>query len=134
MAFKHGKNAYFKLAAGDVSPFMDSISFDHEADDHETTTYGKNYKTRLGGLKDGSFDIGGLYDSGTTPAPETLIPPLIGTVVAFEYGPEGNTAAMNKYSGSVLVKSYNQTPPVGDVIRWTATLMTTDTVTKGVFP
>jgi hypothetical protein len=134
MPFTHGRLAYFKLATSDLSAFMDSIDFDHGSDVHETTTYGKTYKTRVGGLKEGSFSIGGLYDSTAVTGVETVIAPLVGTVALFEYGPEGNTATKVKYSGSVVVEKYTHSAPVGDMVRWKATLQTTDTVTKGVFP
>lgn len=134
MAFTHGRLAFFKLATTDLSAVMDSIDFDHGSDVHDTTTYGKTYKTKTGGLKEGSFSIGGLYDSTAVTGPETVIPPLVGTVAVFEYGPEGNTPTKVKYSGSVVVEKYTQSAPVGDMVRWKATLQTTDTVTKGAFP
>ncbi len=133
MAFSHGRLAYFKLATTDLSSVMDSIDFDHGSDVHETTTYGKTYKTKAGGLKEGSFSIGGLYDSTAVTGPETVIPPLVGTVAVFEFGPEGSSSTKVKYSGSVVVQKYTQSAPVGDMVRWKATLQTTDTVTKGTF-
>jgi hypothetical protein len=111
---------------------MDNIDFPHGADVHETTTYGKSYKTRAGGLKEGSFTIGGLYDNTATTGLGDVIPPLVGTVAVFEYGPEGTTAGKKKYSGSVLVGKFTVSQPVGDMVRWTADLSTTDTVTIGV--
>lgn len=134
MPFTHGRLAFFKLATSDLSSQMDNIGFDHTSDAHDTTTYGKTYRTKAGGLKAGSFSIGGLYDSTAVTGVETVIPPLVGTVALFEYGPEGNSAGKVKYSGSVLVESYNHSTPVADMVRWEATLQTTDTVTKGVFP
>lgn len=134
MAFSHGRLAFFKLATTDLSSVMDKIDFDHVADVHDTTTYGKTYRTKAGGLKAGSFSVGGLYDSTAVTGPETVIPPLVGTVAVFEFGPEGNTASKVKYSGSVVVESYKISPPVGDMVRWEASFQTTDTVTKGVFP
>lgn len=134
MAFTHGRLGYFKLATTDLSAFMDSCDFDHGSDVHETTTYGKTYKTKQGGLKEGSFSIGGLYDSTAVTGVETVVPPLVGTVAVFEYGPEGNGGTKVKYSGSVVVEKYTVSQPVGDMVRWKATLQTTDTVTKGVFP
>lgn len=134
MAFTHGRLAVFKLATTDLSAFMDSTDFDHGADVHDTTTYGKTYKTKVGGLKEASFSIGGLYDSTAVTGVETVVPPLVGTVVAFEYGPEGNAAGKVKYSGSVVVEKYTHSTPVGDMVRWKASLQTTDTVTKGVYP
>ncbi len=130
----HGRLAYFKLGTTDLSSQMDNISFDHTADVHDTTTYGKTYRTKAGGLKAGSFSIGGLYDSTTTTGVDAVVPAMIGTTVTFEYGPEGSVAGKPKYSGSVVVESYNHSTPVGDVIRWEASLQTTDTVTKGVYP
>jgi hypothetical protein len=134
MAFSHGRLGYFKLATTDLSALMDNIDFDQGSDVHETTTYGKTYKTKSPGLKDGSFSIGGLYDSTAVTGSETVIPPLVGTVAVFEYGPEGSSAGKVKYSGSVVVEKYSVSQPVGDMVRWKASLQTTDTVTKGAYP
>lgn len=134
MAFSHGRLTYFKLGTTDLSAFMDSTDFDQGSDVHETTTYGKTWKTKAPGLKEGSFSVGGLYDSTAVTGEETIIPPLVGTVAVFEYGPEGNAAGKVKYSGSVAVEKYTVSSPVGDMVRWKASLQTTDTVTKGVFP
>lgn len=134
MPFSHGRLAYFLLGTQDLSAQMDSIDFSHSTDVHDTTTYGKTYKTRVGGLKEGSFSIGGLYDSTAVTGVETVVPPMIGTVVPFVYGPEGNATGKVKYSGNCVVENFNHTAPVADMVRWTASLQTTDTVTKGVFP
>lgn len=133
MAFAHGRSAYFMLGTTDLSAFMDNIDFPHGSDVHETTTYGKSYKTKVGGLKEASFSIGGLYDSTTVSGVETVVPPMIGTIVSFEYGPEGNTTGKVKYTGNVVVEDYNHSTPVADMVRWTASLQTTDTVTKAAF-
>lgn len=134
MAFAHGRLAYFKVGSTDISAFMDNIDFPHKADVHETTTYGKSWKTKAGGLQEGSFSLGGLYDSTATTGIESIMPALVGTVSTFEYGPEGNGAGKVKYSGSAVVESYDHATPVGDMIRWKANLQTSDTVTKGVYP
>jgi hypothetical protein len=134
MAFIHGRLGYFKLATTDLSAFMDNIDFPHEADAHETTTFGKSYKTKAGGLKEGSFTIGGLYDNTVTTGLGDIIPPLVGTVAVYEFGPEGLTAGKKKYSGSALVKKFQVSQPVGDMVRWTADLETSDTITMGVMP
>lgn len=133
MAFAHGRLGFFKLATNDLSAWIDSTTFDQTADVHETTTYGKSWKTRIGGLKDASFSIGGIYDAAAG-GPEAILRPLVGgAATAYEWGPEGNASGKPKYTGSVVVESYQQSVPVGDVIRWTATLQNTDTVTVGTF-
>lgn len=134
MAFSHGRLGFFKLATTDLSALMDNTDFDQGSDVHETTTYGKTWKTKAPGLKEGSFSIGGLYDSTAVTGSETVIPPLVGTVALFEYGPEGSAAGKVKYSGSAVVEKYSVSQPVGDMVRWKASLQTTDTVTKGVYP
>jgi hypothetical protein len=134
MAFIHGRLGYFKLASTDLSAFMDNIDFPHASDVHETTTFGKSYKTRAGGLKEFSFSVGGLYDNTATTGLGDILPPLIGTSATFEYGPEGNAAGKKKYSGSVVVENFEMSQPVGDMVRWTASLTNTDAVTIGVMP
>lgn len=134
MPFAHGRLAYFKVATTDLSAMTDKVDFKHSSSVHGTTTFGKSYETKMGGLKQGSFSAGGLYDSTAVTGVETVLPPLVGTVAVFEYGPEGNAAGKVKYSGSCVVESYDHSTPVGDMVRWTASFQTTDTITKGVFP
>lgn len=133
MAFAHGRSGYFKLGTVDLSAWLDKVDPSFDSDTHETTTYGKTYKTRSGGLKDVTWSISGMYDSAAG-GPETIIPPMVGTTVVFEWGPEGNAATKVKYSGSVVVKSYTPSAPVGDMIRFNCSLEGTDTTTKGVYP
>lgn len=134
MPFVHGRSVYLKLGTSDLSAYADNTDFPVSADVHETTTYGKSWKTKVGGLKAGSFSVGGLYDATAVTGVETVLRPMVGTTVVFEVGPEGNAAGKVKYSGSCVVENYNLSAPVGDMIRWTASLQTTDTVTAGVFP
>ena len=133
MAFAHGRLTYFKLATADLSAWVDNTDFPQEADLHETTTYGKSAKTFAPGLKNATFSVGGLYDAATG-GPEAIIRPLVGAAaVAFEFGPESNTPTKPKFTGSCLVKNYKTSHPVGDMVRWTADIQVTDTVTIGAF-
>jgi hypothetical protein len=58
-----------------------------------------------------------------------VIEPLLGTVVAFEWRPEGTGAGLPESTGNVLVQSYDETAPVADMISWTSTLETDGDVT-----
>jgi len=134
MAMTHGRLTYFKINSVDLSAWCDSCDFNDEADLHETTTYGKSAKTYAPGLSNATFSVGGLYDSAVG-GPEATLRPLKGAAAtAFEFGPEGNAAGKKKFSGNALVKNFNISPPVGDMVRWRAEVQVTDTVTVAVFP
>jgi len=121
MAEAHGKETVVKLAAADISAFTNSCSFERDADEHESTCYGADDKEVVGGLRGGKVTIGGKYVTGAS-GPSTLIEALLGTKVTFLYQAEGTGSSLPQKSATVLVKSYNQSSPVADLVRWTAEL------------
>jgi hypothetical protein len=121
MPESHGKLTVVKLNAIDISAFTDSTTFEREADEHDSTCYGVDDKEVVGGLKGGKVTIGGKYMTGAT-GPGTVIESLLGTKVAFIYQSEGTGTGKPQRSATVLVKSYNQSAPVADIVRWTAEL------------
>lgn len=129
MAFKHGKDVFVSLNAVDLSAFTNNTDLGREADEHDVTTYGKSAHVYSGGLLDGEITIGGIYDDGAS-SPEATIEPLLGTVVPFVYRPEGTGSGKPERSGQVLVKKYDESAPVADMIKWTCTLRLSDTLTK----
>lgn len=133
MAFAHGRFTTLKLGTVDLSAWTDNTDFTDEADIHETTTYGKTAKTKVGGLLNSVFKVGGTYDTATG-GPEVTIRPLIGTTTTIELGPEGNASGKKKVTGAVVVKSFNTTLPVAGMIKWTADLEGSDALTVGTFP
>lgn len=128
MAFIHGKGTFVSLDGDDLSTYTNNTEYSGEADTHETTTYGKNSKTYAGGLKDGTATISGIYDDGAA-GPRAVIKPLLGTTVEFIYRPEGTGATKPQDTVDVIVQSYEETAPVGDMIAWSAELQFTDDVT-----
>lgn len=134
MAMTHGRLTHFKINSVDLSPWCDSSDYNDEADLHETTTYGKSTKTYAPGLKNVSFSVGGLYDAAAAAVEPTLRPLVGAAATAFEFGPEGSAGTKKKFSGSALVKSFKTSQPVGGMVRWTAEVQMTDTVTVGAFP
>lgn len=129
MAFKHGKDVFVSLNAVSLSTFTNNTDLGREADEHDVTTYGKSAHVYSGGLLDGEITISGVYDDGTA-SPEATIEPLLGTVVPFVYRPEGTGAGKPERTGNVLVKKYDESAPVADMIKWTCTLRLSDTLTK----
>ena len=138
----HGKDAYFGLEDStaatirNLSPYLDSVELAQENDTHDDTTFGAEGHTFRPGLTNGTINLSGLWDKTATTGSDTVLQSLVGveTTVGWEYGPEGNTAGMVKKSGECVLESYNESAPVADIIRFTATLRISGTVTKGVFP
>lgn len=116
-----GADAVFLLDAVDISDFIDTTTITESADSLDITTFGNDGHRKRGGLTDGTIAIGGVYDT-TTSGPHDVIKPLIGTVVAFDWRPEGTGTGKPNTAGSVLVQNYVESSPVADIARWTAAL------------
>jgi hypothetical protein len=127
MAFVHGHVGEITVDDNDLSVFCTSITPKRSADSHDVTTFGKTSHVYAGGLFDGTLDIEGIYDNGAT-GPKTVLEPLLGTTVAFEYRPEGTGSGKPEQTGNVLVASYEESTPVADMITWKASLQLSDTV------
>ncbi len=123
MALVHGKLTEITLDSDDLTDYADTSEFNGEADEHDTTTYGSaqtsNAHAMKGGLRKGSFTCGGLYEDGVA-GPGAIIKPLIGTNVALVRKVEGTGTGKPNEAVTVHVKSYKETSPVADYIRWSA--------------
>lgn len=124
----HGKDTFVSLDGDDISTFTDNTTFEREADEHDSTAYGMDDKEVVGGLRGGKVTIGGKYVSGAT-GPAAIIEPRLGTKVAFVYRAEGTGPGLPEKSCTTLVKSYNQSSPVANIVRWTAELTISGAVT-----
>lgn len=141
MAFVHGKSTAFKLdnAAGsiiDLSAFLEDVGFPRNIETNETTTFGKNSKTYIAGLADGTISLSGKWDS----TPDTQLAAILaahmaGTTltVSFEYGPVGSGSGALKYLGEAILTSYEVSSPVADVVTFSAELQITGDVTRSTF-
>ena len=129
MAFVHGKNAHISVGGTNISQYCTEIGFPRSADSHETTTFGKDNKTYVPGLKDGTISLSGNYDS----ACDDVLAPALGTIVPFIYGVEGSTAGKRRYTGNAVVTSYEVSEPVGDLVTWSAELQISDAPVRDTF-
>lgn len=130
MAFQPGHTAYFLLDATEITSYLDSASLGRVRDTLETTTFGNTDRTYLAGLRSGSIDLSGPWDP-TCDA--TLVGADDGAVVAYEFGPEGDTAADIKYSGNALFSNYSVSSSVDGRVEWSASFQPTGTITRGTF-
>lgn len=116
-----GADAVFLLNAADISDFVDTVTYTDMVDSLDVTTFGNDGHRKRGGLQGGGFAIGGVYDT-TASGPRDIVKPLVGTVVAVDWRPEGTGSGKPKSTGSVLVQNYVESSPVADIVRWTASL------------
>jgi hypothetical protein len=93
----------------------------------ESTPFGVSFPERLAGvLKDyGEFTIEGFFDDTATTGPDAIFNSV--NVVARYFKVSWGT----KYtSGRCWITGYKRTPEVGNYITYTATCMTTGTITE----
>lgn len=128
MTFVHGKGTITTINAVDLSAFTNSVDFSTDADVHDTTTFGKAAHTFAPGLTNGTVTMKGIYDTGASGPGKTLRPLLGAAAVALAYKPEGTGVGKPLRTVNVLVKSYNESAPVADMISWQANLQMTDAI------
>lgn len=141
MPAAHGKDSYFSVedsAAStlrNITPYVKTVDFNRSNDANDTTTKGAEGKTYRPGLTDGEIRLTGLWDDTASTGSYTVLSSLLGieTSVGFEWGPEGNTAGMVKYSGECVLTQYDESSPVDDLVAFTATLKISGDVTVGTF-
>ena len=113
------KDPYITFGANDVSDHFTSISLPVEAETQESTAFGDDWRTRVGGLKDwsASLDFNQDFETGQLDA---LMWPLLGTSVAIEVrpGPGARSANNPAYFGNAILMSY---PPLGNSVGELAT-------------
>lgn len=138
MAFRHGKNAVFKVdnsggTLTDISAYCDEVSLPRSIETAETTTFGVSggSKTYVTGLNDATISVSGKFDS-------TVDAHLVGILgqeasVSFEYGPEGSTSTRIKFTGEAILTSYEVGSPVGDVVTFSAEFQCTGPITRGTY-
>jgi hypothetical protein len=129
MAFVHGKNTVVKLNGVDLSQYTNTSEVNPDADEHDVTGYGAAGHAYQGGLLNGKITMGGTYASGGT-GPRSVIMPLVGTNVAFIRQPEGAGAGKPQDAATVHVKSYVETNPVADMIKWSCELTVSGVITS----
>lgn len=127
MANIHGKLTVVKLNGVDYSEYANATDFKDAKEAHENTTYGRDRKTYKAGLGDGTVSVGGFYDTTTVTGPRGLFKPLMaaGTDVPFIYRPEGTGVGKAQSLVNVIITSFEESSPVGDMVTWTAELQMT---------
>ena len=121
------------VAGVDFSTNLNSVELSQEADEVETTAFGQNFRTRIGGLKTGSVTLNFMQDFGAGSVDATLNP-LLGTIatVIIQSASGTVTATSPKYTAECLVTQYSTfSSSVGDIATLSVTWPTTGTIVRG---
>lgn len=119
----HGKDTYVSLDGVDIGIHGTNVEYGRSGDSHDVTTFGSgDSHVFLGGLKNGTASMSGMYDSTAVTGPRAAITPLIGTVVEMIYRPEGTGAGRPQDTVDVLVTAFNETAPVAGYVTFVAEL------------
>lgn len=119
MSAVHGKNAYISVDGTDLSAFSNNIQMPREAESHDVTTFGNSAHRYVGGLKDGTCTIQGIYDN-TVGGPADTLEPLLGQTVEVVYRPDGTGEGKPEKVFDAVLTSYEETVPVADMVTWSA--------------
>jgi hypothetical protein len=110
--------ALVTVSGNDLSTYCAKSELGMEVEEKDVTTFGSlGWKTRLGGLKDGSLSLAWKNDLADNALDEILWG-LFGTVVTFSARAINSAVSASNptYSGSLLVKSHKPiNGAIGDV-------------------
>jgi hypothetical protein len=129
------KNAYLSIAANTLSGDVKQVGITYSAQALDNTSMGENTKTSQGGLFDWPVTLE-LFQDWTAAALDSILFPLVGTVVAIEIRPDAGARSTSNpaYTGNALLESYEpisgsvgqmamtkiSLKPAGDLSRLTA--------------
>lgn len=129
MAFVAAKGVVVTIDGDDLSAYSNSITFTRTADTLDVTTFGKNSKVYISGLKDATASVEGIYDSTAMTGPGAVLRPLVGgAAVTLVYRPEGTGSGKPEAEVDVVVNSYEESAEVAGVISWTAEMQCSDDI------
>lgn len=114
------------------SASLAAVTLDISSEEQETTAFGDGYRTRIGGLKDGSITLDFHQDFGAGSVDATLFP-LLGTQATVVIKPtSGTVTATNpSYSALALVTQYQPfASNVGELATLSVTWPTSGSITR----
>lgn len=129
MARVHAKNTVITVDSNDLSTFTNTSEFERTGDEHDVTTYGRDGHVFDKGLTNGTFTMGGFYDSTESTGPRAVLEALVDSgVVDVVRQPEGEGTGLPQDAFDGLLTAYSESAPVADFIQWSATFRVSGSV------
>jgi hypothetical protein len=117
MAFVHGKNTKIYANGFDLTGFLNQSGFENVRETGESTTYGKDDKTYLAGLRDATFSLEGRFD-GAAAAVDEQLSTILGQDASSIWllWPEGDAVGKRGSGFDALETNYSVDSPLDDVV------------------
>lgn len=123
MARQHGKDTVIKVNNVDISVHCSNSQMQRKADSHDSTGYGVNDYTYKAGLKGGTLNLDGNYDTSAVTGPGVVLDPLIGAeAVPVVRRVQGTGSGKPQQAFNAQVVSYQESSPYNDIVKWSAEL------------
>lgn len=132
MATTHGKNIDVFVNEFDLTAFFNNMDLSREADNPETTTFSKNDRVFIAGMKGGNVSLTGFFDSAAGASDEVLNATLgaaADRVVTI--GPGGTAIGDATYLFRTRTSSYNISGSVDGVVEVSADLLANREIDRG---
>lgn len=134
MAFSTGKDAVVKLDSiapvlTDISQYLTNFDFPRDRNLPESTTFGKQSRTYLKGLKGAKATLTFNWDPTIVALLDGIYDSNAAVTQTLEYGPQGSAGGAIKYSCETLVASLSEPSQVDGVLQGTCELTITGDVT-----
>ena len=121
------------INGSDFSSSLAAVTLDITAEEQDTTAFGSGFRTRIGGLKDGSVTLDFHQDFGAASVDATLFP-LLGTQATVVVKPTSAAVGATNptYTATCLVTQYQPfASNVGDLSSLSVTWPTSGSVVRG---
>jgi hypothetical protein len=137
--FRHSKLSVVKLdnAAGtltDISQYTNEVGLPGELEEVETTCFGSTFRTYIAGFASATISLSGNWDRTLDAMMSALFEAhRLQTVLSssFEYSPEGTQAGDRRYSGELILTSYEVNSSIDDPVTWSAEFRVSGAWTAG---
>ncbi|HEX6579216.1 MAG TPA: hypothetical protein VF082_12700 [Jiangellaceae bacterium] len=132
MAKIHGKETVVTVDGDDLSTYTNTSEINRTMATHDVTGYGADANAFSSGLLNGTFTMGGVYDSESSAGPRAVLRPLLvaGAAVTVVRRPEGTGSGLPQDSFSAILSSYVESNPVAEMVAWTAEFQISGNVTS----
>lgn len=117
MSFVHGKNTKVFYDEFDFSSYFDQANIAANADTAETTTFGKNSKTFIPGLKDATLALEGFFDGSADAVDEEFNSILGGSGNLFSIYQNGDAFGNCGFATKALETAYGIVSTFDNAVR-----------------
>lgn len=131
MSFVLGTNVDVTVDGDDLTIWIDASEIERTREALQVTTYGKTSHVYVPGLKDGKFTLSGSYDNTAVTGSRAVLLAAYDAaapITVVRMG-EGVGAGKPQDSFSAIITKYAESAPVADVVKWSAEIQLSDTVT-----